>query len=190
MICLKPVISSMLIPLIIRCEMASITLFVIHLNIGRLQKNIDKLSDYICTFDKQPAVIALSETKLKPITVYDNIDLNGYAFIRSDSATLLGGVGMYIKESLTFTTKRNLDCNLPLIEETLIDLETNFGLITIGVACRHLVRIKNNVNKSEIYLYNLREKFNNKSHPYYIFGGLNLDLLKIESIIFYVENII
>ena len=44
-------------------------LFVIYLNIRSLQKNIDKWSNYICTFDKQPDIIALSETKLKSDTV-------------------------------------------------------------------------------------------------------------------------
>lgn len=40
-------------------------IFLIHFNIRSLQKNIDKLSDYISTLDKQPEIIALTETKLK-----------------------------------------------------------------------------------------------------------------------------
>ena len=50
-----------------------------------------------------------------------------------------GGVSMYIKETLTFVTKRNVDCDLPLMEETWTDLETNFRPITIGVIYRHPV---------------------------------------------------
>ena len=138
------------------------------------------MSDYICTFDEQPDIIALSETKLQPDTRYSNLNLDGYTFMRSDSATQLGGAGLYIKESLTFATKRNLDCDLPHIEETWIDLETNFGPITIGVVYRHPVYIKNNANKFEMYLYNVCQKLNSKSHPYCIFGYFDLDLLKIE----------
>ena len=41
---------------------------------------------------------------------------------------------MYIKESLTFAKKRNLDCDLPL-EETWIDLGliANFRPMTVGI---------------------------------------------------------
>ena len=108
-------------------------LFVIHLNIRSLQKNMDKFSDYIRTFDKQPDITALLETKLKPDTMYSNIDLDGYAFKRSDSATHSSGVCMHAKEPLTFATERNLDCDLALIEKIWIDLKINFGPIITGV---------------------------------------------------------
>ena len=56
-------------------------LLVIYLNIRSLQKNINMLSDHNYTFDKQPDVIALSETELGPDNMYCHIDLDGYAFI-------------------------------------------------------------------------------------------------------------
>ena len=117
-------------------------LFVIHLNIRILQKNIDRLSDYIYTLDKQPDIIALSETKLEPDTMNSNIDLDGCASILSDSAAYSGGIGMYIQRILNLCDKRNLYYDLPLIEETWINLETIFGPIAIAVFYRHPVDIK------------------------------------------------
>ena len=45
-------------------ERSSNDLFVIHINTRSLKKNIDKLIDYMSTFNKQPDMTALAETKL------------------------------------------------------------------------------------------------------------------------------
>ena len=98
----------------------------------------------------------------------------------SDTAIHSGDVGMYIKESFTFATKKNSDCDLPFIKETWTDLKTNFGPIAIGVVYRHPAYIKNKVYKFENYLYNVCQNLNSKGHTYSI-RDFNLDVLKIES---------
>ena len=82
-------------------------------------------------------------------------NLDGYAFVRSDSATHSGFAGMCIKKSLTY--KKKLDCHLRFIEKTWIELETNFGpkqvesfivlpfiskmtLVSLKITCKMFVR--------------------------------------------------
>ena len=44
-----------------------------------------------------PDAIAISETKLNANS-FLNLNFSNYKFIRNDSITLAGGVGLYIKE--------------------------------------------------------------------------------------------
>ena len=50
---------------------------------------------------KLPHIIAITETKLAKNQIVVNIDIEGYNFIHSDSSSKTGGVGLYIKDSLT-----------------------------------------------------------------------------------------
>ena len=72
-------------------------LLIIHFNIRSLEKNIDKMSQYLSELKTQPDVIALTETKLKD-NICGSIELPGYEFIHVNSPTLAGGVGFYINE--------------------------------------------------------------------------------------------
>ena len=72
-------------------------LLIIHFNIRSLEKNIDKMSQYLSELTTQPDVIALTETKLKD-NICGNIELPGYKLIHVNSPTLAGGVGFYINE--------------------------------------------------------------------------------------------
>ena len=49
-----------------------------------------------------------------------NIDIKRYNFIHSDSSSRARGVGLYIKGSLTFTLKEELDLNLYLNQVLLL----------------------------------------------------------------------
>ena len=55
---------------------------------------------------KSPDIIAITETKLAKNKIVVNIDIEGYNFIHSDSSSRAGGVGLYIKDSLTFILKK------------------------------------------------------------------------------------
>ena len=56
-------------------------LFIIHFKIRSLQKNVEALNNYLSQLDKQPDIIALSETKLHGGRVFANINLDGYKFM-------------------------------------------------------------------------------------------------------------
>ena len=78
-------------------------LFLIHLNLRSLQKNIDKLSDYLAGFKNQPEMAAISEIKYREGCINRNIELEGHIFLHSDSRTQAGSVGIYIKSSLHYS---------------------------------------------------------------------------------------
>ena len=65
---------------------------------------------------KLPDIIAITKTKLAKNQIVVNIHIDGYNFIHSDSSSRADGVGLYIKDSLTFTLKKELHFNINLVE--------------------------------------------------------------------------
>ena len=72
------------------------TFFLVHFNTRSLPKNVDKLEEFLNEMTRLPNIIAISETKLNCYT-YSNISNPNYNFFQSDSPTLAGGVGIYLK---------------------------------------------------------------------------------------------
>ena len=56
---------------------------------------------------------------------YNNIDIAGYNFIHTDSLTKGGGIGFYIKNSLSYTVKSEYDLNLNFVENIWIQIDTD-----------------------------------------------------------------
>ena len=144
-----------------------------------MQKNIDKLTHYISQFHKLPDVIAITKTKLRNDTIYNNIDIAKYNYIHADSLTKEGGVGFYIKNSLSYTVKPEYDLNLNFVENIWIQVDTDKNSILIGVIYCHPVNI---VNQLELFSRTIEEKFFNLSNSksgFYILGDFNIDLLQV-----------
>ena len=82
---------------------------IIHLNIRSLQKNIDKLKDFLNDIKGKFSVIVLSETWIDD----DKADLNSlfhipnYSFIHEKRKTNRkgGGLGIYVHKTLDYTLK-------------------------------------------------------------------------------------
>jgi len=72
-------------------KLMSNDLSLLHCNIRSLYKNIDKLEEIVTPSSNPPAIIALSETRIKETSVIAT--LPGY-----NSQTQAGGVGAYIKK--------------------------------------------------------------------------------------------
>ena len=66
--------------------------------------------------DKQPGIIALSETKLHEGRVFANINLDGCEFNYVNSLTNAGGVGLYVKERIKFSVNKCVQCDLSIAE--------------------------------------------------------------------------
>ena len=91
-------------------------LFMTHFNARSFQKNIDKLSHYLTDLKRKPDVVAVSETKLKENMIHSNIELNGYQFIQRNSYTFAGGVGIYVKSSISYNLKPTINIDLSSVE--------------------------------------------------------------------------
>ena len=149
-------------------------LLLMRFNIKSLQKNIDKLTYYILQLQKLPNIIAITETKLKKYELQTNIVINGYNFILSDSDSQAGGVGSYIKNSITYKIIDELDLNLNFAENILIEVETNKKSIVVGVVYRHPGYI---VNQIELFTKAIEKNFlnmSNKKMEFYLVGDFNI----------------
>ena len=170
-------------------------LFLIHFNVRSLQKNLDKLTNYILQMKKLPDIIAITETKLTKNHIVVNLDIEGYNFIHSDSSSRAGGVGFYIKDSLTFTLKEEIDLNINSVENIWIQIETsdNKKPITIGVVYRHPVYVAEHLECFSKAMEELFSKLSSNNKEFYIMGDFNIDLLKAHSNYFiknYADNLI
>ena len=82
---------------------------LLHVNIRRLRKKIEKLSMILADLQVQPQIIALSETKInKTQGVNFSTTLEGYNCLHSGSDTLAGGVGIHINNSLSYQLKNDI----------------------------------------------------------------------------------
>ena len=91
-------------------------------NIRSLNANFDKLNELLTNYDILPDIIAISETKLKLLQVY-NAKLSGYQFYHKSTTTRWGGVGLFIKESLSISICKEFDLNIPNCEDMWIQLD-------------------------------------------------------------------
>jgi len=156
-------------------------LFLIHINIRSIQKNIDALSNYLASLKKQPDIVAISETKLKEDNIYRNINLNGYTFIHKDSKTCAGGVGLYLKNNISYSMNQCSNNKLTDAEHLWVNIETKEGIVVIGVVYRHPVATTSaidNFNKdiNEIFLF-----LNSCKRTFHCIGDFNVDLLQISN---------
>ena len=78
-----------------------------HFNTRSLSKNKNKIDNFLIDIERMPDAITISETKLNANSSL-TLNFTNYKFIRYDSVTHAGGVGLYIKESLRFTLRKDL----------------------------------------------------------------------------------
>ena len=77
------------------------SLILVHVNIRSRHKNFDSLYEFLVTLSFSPDIICLTETQLKGEALI-NIDLPFYKFNHVDSATVAGGVAIYVSSKLQF----------------------------------------------------------------------------------------
>ena len=83
---------------------------ILHINIRSLSLHHDELISLSAHTNLNPEVIGVSEiwhSMDNPIS--SNVDIPGYTFFKTQSLTQNGGVGLCIKDSLTFNPRTDLD---------------------------------------------------------------------------------
>ena len=71
----------------------------LHCNNRSLPKNLSLLNDLLDSLIKPFDIIAITETKLNPLSV-DKVDLANYNFFQCDNLTNAGGAGSYVNKDL------------------------------------------------------------------------------------------
>ena len=156
-------------------------LVVYHNNIRSLKKNFSKVQDelfYNCS--NYPDILAFTETRISKDT--SNIpSLEGYSFEHVDAPHAIGGVGVYLSNSISYTVINNLHIDSTGCENIWIqiDLKNNKNAkhnnsIIIGVVYRHPG------SKYEGFCEKLCNQLlilNQKKTKYIIVGDFNFDLI-------------
>ena len=75
--------------------------FFIYRNISSLQPHFDELYDLLLELTHPPSIIFILETLINKEPLI-NINLPGYTFIHSYFPSVVGGVGAYFSNQLTF----------------------------------------------------------------------------------------
>ena len=81
--------------------------------------------------------------------------------MHSDSDSQAGGVGLYIKNSITYKIIDELDLNLNFAKNIWIEVETNKKSIVVGVVYRHPGYL---VNQIELFTKAIEKNFLNMSN--------------------------
>ena len=94
---------------------------ILYINIRSLNKHFVKL-ELLSVLGKMPEIIVISETKLN-----SNLKafLPGYTFIHNNSPTNAGGVGMFIKDTLSYKTTTEYQLNMMGCEEIWVKIWLN-----------------------------------------------------------------
>ena len=147
--------------------------------IRSLTKHFDQLHNLLSFLPNQFSVIGISETKLNSFSS-SNIDLPNYNFLRKDSPTQAGGVGIYVHNCLSYLLRPDLDfvahgCDTLWIEILLPKKDRN---IIFGIVYRHP---NSNLTDFKEDLSNILDIITNENKQIIITGDVNIDLIKSES---------
>ena len=108
-----------------------------------------------------------------------NAKLSWYHFYHKDTTTRWGGVGFFIKESLSISISKEFDLNIPNCEDMWIQLDLgNNKKCVVRVIYRHPKQKLSEFCKS---FESTIEKLSSRKLMYYIGGDFNADSLKSNS---------
>ena len=155
-------------------------LSLIHLNISSLPANFNKLNDLLADLNLEPDVIALTETKITEVTNNDFCPtLDNYSFINIPSETKSGSVGVFLRDNLNYSLRKELCRSVKGQYETLwVDILSNsrkFKKITLGVVYRHPGL--GDLNTFSEYFESTLDELNNCNSKYFICGDFNINAL-------------
>ena len=113
--------------------------------------------------------------------IHSNIELDGYQFIHRNSHTSAGGVGIYVKSSISYNLKPTININLSSVENLWIEIEINKKKLIVGVVYRHPVQTVEQIDLFSRALTNIFHELNSIKSEFYVLGDFNIDLAKIKS---------
>jgi hypothetical protein len=150
---------------------------IFHCNVRSLQKQFSK--DILISLENQISIIGISETRLNENSS-SNIDLFNYSFLRHDSPTQAGGVGLDIHNSLEFHLRQDIKLLVDGCENLWVEIHTpkNEKNIIVGIIYRHP---HSNISAFKDALSDKLEHTLNENKQLNIIGDINIDLIKCET---------
>ena len=151
------------------------SLSIIYLNIRSLNKNFDKLYDFLLCLTFTPDVLCLSESRIKKQPLV-NINLSGYSFVNVDPVGNAGDVAMYVRKDLKITQEQNIHlCGCESLWLTLYQPNTNKKL-TIATIYMTRVPPSRATDKFVEDFSNCLEKLAYEKKTFYILGDININI--------------
>ena len=153
------------------------TISLLHFNIKSLPKNVSILNYFLYTFDNIPDVLAITETKLNDNNVA-NIDLLNYNFYHTDSPTMAGSAGLYMRKDLQAIHRPDIKFNIPLVESCWSEIITGRNRSSIVVGCIYYRHPSANIKEFTSELKTIIKQLKNDKYEVFILGVMNIDFLK------------
>ena len=152
---------------------------ILHTNIRSLSLHHDELVSLSAHTNLNPNVIGVSEiwhSMDNPLS--SNVDIPGYNFFKTQSLTQNGGVGLYIKDSLTSSPRTDLDSCTNDFETIWVEIENkNDKNFLICCVYRHPRSAIDNLTS---HFQNLLSKISSNKLVF-IMGDFNVNLLDYAS---------
>ena len=147
---------------------------IIHVNIYSLQLYIDELEQFLKCMKTPPSVLLLSETRIN-VHPHTNVDIPGYTFVHFPSPTIVGGVGAYFSNLMTFTEIENLKMQIRGCEDQWFKVQFS------GQRDNYIFAViyRHPWDNADIFLNALDEKLqklNKKRSKVILMGDINIDL--------------
>ena len=157
----------------------------LNCNIRSIQANIDNLINMLSELYFPLSVVGLTETKLK-IDQEEilNINIPGYNFLSQPSPSNAGGVGVFVKNGISYSCRQDLSLVKEGYESLWIEIQNDAEHNTIcGIIYRHPHGKFHDPLKHSfmIHLNTVIETIHRENKYCVILGDFNLDLLKFES---------
>ena len=164
----------------IRSTISDKAFSALHFNIRSLAANFDYFFEMLSDMNYSFSVIGLSETKIiVGMDSYLNTNLPGYCFLSQPSMSNAGGVGLYIKDNLSYIKRDDFCTTIPEFESIWIEIEVpHQHNIVCGLIYRHPDQ---SIAKTADFLYKVTEKINNEGKFCFLMGDFNINLLNYDS---------
>ena len=156
-----------------------------HANIASLNLHIGDLRLILSNLKYNFDVIGISEHKIRKDTLpSNNISIPGYDnFIFEPTETTHGGTGFYIKDSIDYISRKDLQINSPGDFESIF-IEIQFPKkknLVIGCVYRHPSSDISIQDFTDLHLSPVLQKVSTENKQCVLMGDFNVDLLKINS---------
>ena len=156
------------------------SIFILHLNISSLHKHFDELYELCVSLCYKPDILCATETRLADVSLI-NISIPGYNFFHCNSPTMVGGVGVYLKQNIKVERTNKFIFNINGVEEIWFEFAGTNSLEKhkriFGCNYRHPSQ-----KDSQEFLTNLNNCLANlnladKQKQHYMIGDMNINIL-------------
>ena len=142
---------------------------ILHVDVRSSKCNNDELKELLSHFKTSPDIIIVSETKLKANEKCQVI-VEGYNFIHEGTNTNADGVGIFIKDYISYSLCNNLRIDIRDCEGIWIKLNHKYlNNCIVRAIYRHPYQIMKQFQEK---LENTVEYFNYNKNTYYVAGDL------------------